>query len=307
MTYIMSAYDEALRFILEEGYDQPDRTGVGRRTLIGLTTRYDLSTGRVPVLTYRKVKWQAIVSEVLWYLSGSDNIHDLEALGSKVWNPWINDEFTKKHGLKQGSIGYGYGPNLIKFGCDLQQDYKFETYSCDPHNDHPGPKGFNQVDYVINELKTKPWSTQALFTLWRPDKVKEVVLPSCHHTYQFILRPDKNGNPTNLVCFLFQRSNDYPVGVGMANLFTAALFTRLIALELGVNADCVVHTGSHCHIYFNQFNAVNEYLLRVENLPAKASPILNIEKQASIYDYKLEHFTIDDYDAYDIIKFPVAV
>jgi len=297
MTYIMSGYDEALEMILKYGYDQPDRTGVGRRTLIGMTTRYDLSEGRVPILTYRRVKWQAIVSEVLWYLSGSGNIHDLEDLGSKVWNAWINDEFTDKHSFEQGSIGYGYGPNLIHFGADL----------LDVHENPTEKLGFNQIDYVINELKTKPWSTQALFTLWRPDKVKEVVLPPCHHTYQFILTPDENGNPTKLVCFLFQRSNDYPVGVGMANIFTAALFTRLIALELGVDASQVIHTGSHCHIYTNQFNSVNEYLLRAQKLPALPSPMLKIEKQVSIYDYKLEHFIIDDYDAYEPIKFPVAV
>lgn len=299
MTYIMRQYDDALRLIMEAGYDQPDRTGVGRRTVLGITTRYDLSTGQVPVLTGRSVKWESIVKEVLWYISGSDNIHDLEAMGAKIWTPWINDEFTEKHGFEQGSIGYGYGPNLIHFGADMQDVYE-----------NPDEKlGFNQLDYVINELKAKPFSTQALFTLWRPDKVKEVVLPPCHHTYQFIVSPDGNGNPTWLDCVLFQRSNDYPVGVGMGNLFTASIFTHLIAMELGLKPFQLTHMGSHCHIYQNQFEAVNKYLQQVgdQSREAPSSPTLHIEKQPSIYDYKPEHFTIMDYNPLPSIKFPVAV
>ena len=76
----------------------------------------------------------------MWFISGSNNIYDLEKSGSKIWNPWIDDNFTENGKFEKGSIGYGYGTNLIHFGCDL--------------HDFENNKGVNQLDYVINELKT---------------------------------------------------------------------------------------------------------------------------------------------------------
>ena len=85
--YIMREYDAALAPIASTGFDiEGDRTGVGTKCLFGLNTKYDISQ-RVPVLTKRTVAWKSIVKEVLWYISGSHNIYDLEATGAKIWTP----------------------------------------------------------------------------------------------------------------------------------------------------------------------------------------------------------------------------
>lgn len=287
--YVMREYDLALRDIIDNGFDiDGDRTGVGTVAKFGINTKYDISE-RVPVMTKRKVAWKSIVKEVLWYISGSSNINDLEAMGAKIWTPWKSKDFETKHGLPEGSAGYVYGFNLIHFGADVKD---------------VEPKGFNQLDYVINTLRANPKSRQACFTFWRPDTNSQAILPACHAFYSFIVSPDENGEMNVLNCHLFQRSADYPIGVGMGNIWTATLFTYMIAQQLGMKTGHVYHSGAHCHVYKNAIDATVEYLER-EDEPD--SPILKLNKRGSIYDYVPEDFELIDYNPLPPIKFNIAV
>lgn len=301
--YVMTRYDSALNKILTKGFDiEGDRTGVGTRCLFGLNTEYDISQ-RIPILTKRKVAWKSIVKEVLWYISGSHNINELEATGSKIWTPWKNDKFTTKHNLPEGSGGYIYGFNLIHFGANIQEIEEWNEYH--PNQNLPVElSGFNQLDYVINTLRNNPKSRQACFTFWRPDTNHQAILPACHAFYSFIVSPDKNGKMKTLNCHIFQRSNDYPIGVGMGNLLTGTLFTYMIAQQLGMTPGKLYHSGAHCHIYHNAIEHVEEYCSRVEE---PNSPILHINKKSSIYDYQPDDFELEDYNPLPPIKFPIAV
>lgn len=290
--YVLSQYDENLYKILNEGFDiEGDRTGVGTKCAFGLSTTIDISK-RVPVLTRRRVAWKSIVKEVLWYISGSHSINDLEAMGAGIWTPWKSKKFTDRVGLPEGSGGYIYGHNLIHFGAKIFSDGSLSS------------DGFNQLDYVINTLKENPKSRQACFTFWRPDTNDEAILPACHAFYSFIVSPDENGEMKRLSCHMFQRSNDYPIGVGMGNLFTGTLFTYLIAQQLDMKPWKLYHSGAHCHIYHNAIEATKEYFSREI---APNSPVLKINKKASIYDYKPEDFELEGYNPLPKIDFPIAV
>jgi thymidylate synthase len=290
--YIMREFDTALNKIYMDGFDiMGDRTGVGTRAYFGLTTRYDISE-RVPILTKRKVAWRSIVKEILWIISGSDNINDLEQMGSGIWTPWKDSEFTSNGGFVEGSIGYGYGPNLRNYGGDLNGDVK----------------GVDQLQDVVDLLSNISGrkSRRILFTLWRPDKLGkyDVKLPPCHHTYQFLVSPDENGEMKNLSCFMYQRSADYPIGVGMGNLLGGTLFTYMLAQQCDLKPKELIHSASHCHIYHNAMEATSEYLSRTIE---PNSPILKIEKAKDIFSYTPDMFSLEDYNPEPSIKFPIAV
>lgn len=308
--YIMREYDEALTNIYHNGFDiDGDRTGVGTKCMFGLSTKYNISE-RVPVLTKRKVAWQSIIKEVLWYISGSHNINDLEASGSRIWTAWKNKEFTDKHHLPEGSGGYIYGFNLIHFGADIHQIEQYrENYDEQRlSNTYVGylkpDDGFNQLDYVINTLRANPKSRQACFTFWRPDTNHMAILPACHAFYSFIVSPDEFGNMNILNCHVFQRSNDYAIGVGMGNLWTATLFTYMISQQLGMKVGMLYHSGSHCHIYNNALEATREYISRAEE---PDSPILHLNYKDSIYDYTIDDFALSGYNPLPKITIPIAV
>jgi len=290
--YILQEYDKNLSDILHTGFDiSDDRTGVGTLNLFNLNTTVDISQ-RVPILTKRKVAWKSVVKEVLWYISGSHSITELEESGCGLWTPWKSDEFTESHDLPEGSGGYIYGHNLINFGSEILPSGEITD------------DGFNQLDYVIDTLKKSPASRQACFTFWRPDTNYAARLPACHAFYTFIVSPDAEGNLTVLNCHLFQRSNDYPIGVGMANLLTGTIFARLIAHQLGMTTGKLYHTGAHCHIYKNALDPVREYTDRVGE---PNSPIMHINHHDSIYDYTIDDFKVPDYEALPAIKFDIAV
>lgn len=310
--YIMREYDDALNHIRRHGFEiDGDRTGHGTICAFGLSTQYDISK-RVPILSLRKVAWKSIVKEVLWYISGSHNINDLEASGAKIWTPWKSDDFTEKHDLPQGSGGYIYGFNLIHYGASINAvDFvKNQVANSDmPAEEAAAFMGFNQLDYVINTLRSNPKSRQACFTFWRPDTNHTAILPACHAFYSFIVSPDENGETKTLNCHVFQRSNDYPIGVGMGNLWTATLFVYMIAQQLGMKPGMLYHSGSHCHIYKNALTPTDEYLSRSHANYGQEpnSPILHLEPAKSIYDYTPDHFTLSDYSPLDKIDFAIAV
>lgn len=285
--YILREFDENLAKIMDDGYDMQDRTGTGCRYLPGITTTIDISE-RVPVPTLRATKWKAMLAEYLWFLTGSHRISDLrDKFGSKVWDSWQKPEWAESENLPEDSIGYGYGPNLIKYGGSL-------------HKLDGPPYGFNQVDHVINLLKTNPNSRRILWSFFRPDKQgpENVVLDPCHLIYQWIPEPNNK-----LSCCVYIRSNDIFVGALSTNLQGAAFYTYMLGQLCGFTPSKLIVMSAHAHVYFDHFSFVEEYLQREEI----NSPILKLEKAETIYDYKLDNFDLIDYNPLPRMKIPISV
>lgn len=286
--YILRQFDENLAKIMDEGYDMEDRTGTGCRYLPGITTTIDISE-RVPVPTLRATKWKSMLAEYLWFLTGSGRISNLRnKFGSKVWDSWQKSEWAKSKGLPEDSIGYGYGPNLIQYGFNISNSLDWT------------PEGFNQVDHVINLLKTNPNSRRILWSFFRPDKQgpENVVLDPCHLIYQFIPEPNRK-----LSCCVYIRSNDMFVGALSTNLQGAAFYTYMLGQICGFTPSKLIVMSAHAHIYKNHFPYIEKYLSREE----VNSPILELEKANSIYDYTLDNFELTDYNPHPSMKVPISV
>lgn len=296
--YILREFDENLAKIIDDGYDMEDRTGVGCRYLPGITTTIDISE-RVPVPTLRATKWRAMLAEYLWFLTGSDRISDLRnKFGSKVWDSWEKPDWANSKGLPEDSIGYGYGPNLIHFNGVVNSKSTRQLIGKRP--DLNNNFGFNQIDHIINLLRTNPNSRRILFSFFRPDKQGEenVVLDPCHLIYQFIPEPNRK-----LSCCVYIRSNDMFVGALSTNLQGAAFYTYMIGQQTGFTPSKLIVMSAHAHCYSNHFEDIKEYLSRNE----VDSPILKLNKRDSIYDYDLDDFSLEEYNPHPAIKVKVAV
>lgn len=274
----MKQYLDLLRDVLDNGKHKGDRTGTGTVSVFGRMLRFDLNKG-FPLLTTKKVHFPSIFNEWKWFVSGSTNINDLKAT---IWNEWATEE---------GELGPVYG----------------KQWTAWPTKDG---KTINQIDYVVNALKTNPNSRRILFHGWNveylPDeklspkenaKKGKMALPPCHLLYQFYVSDNK------LSLMLTIRSNDLFLG-NPFNIAQAALWVHILAqqcdLELG---ELIVSIGD-AHIYLNHFEQVN---LQLEREP-RSLPRLNIKRiPNSIYDYELEDFELVGYEPYPAIKASVSV
>ncbi len=286
MTYILEEYDAALEHILKNGVRKENRTGVDARAVFGICSRYRIDK-QFPLLTRRKVWPKAIFAELLWFISGSTRNQDLQALGSNIWTPWVSEQFEKAQGYEEGSLGPVYGFQLRHFG---------GRYNKGIHNAGYGVDGFDQLAWMVDQLKTNPTSRRILFSLWNPHQIKNMRLAPCHYSFQVFVDEDR------LSGMLTQRSCDFPIGVPANIQFYSAL-TYMLAQQVGLKPYEFVHSTADSHIYEDQVEQVEEYLSR----PKPDSPKLELKKADDIESYTLDSFKIVNYNPESKINIPVAV
>ena len=299
-------YLDLMRHIWREGDERRDRTGVGTRSVFGAMLRFDLAGGAMPLITTKRVYWKTATREMLWFLTGDTNIRPLVLQGVKIWNEWPHARYVKETGenipldtfvqriaddedfaQRWGDLGPVYGKQWVDW----------PTYRYRKDGLYEKGEGINQVAEVVESLKTNPGSRRHIIEGWNVAELDRMALPPCHKTYQFHVA----GNRLN--CLLYQRSCDVALGLPF-NLWSAALLTRMMAQQTGLEPGELVWTGGDTHLYLNHEHLVEEQLTR----EPQGHPTLEIlRRPASIFDYRIEDFAVHDYTPHGPIKAPVAV
>nr|AIA15624.1 PDZ domain protein [uncultured bacterium] len=264
----MKQYLDLLAHVMEKGTNRGDRTGTGTRSVFGYQMRFDLSEG-FPVLTTKKLHLRSIIHELLWFLKGETNIAYLKENGVSIWDEWADED---------GNLGPVYGAQWRSW---------------------PAPDGshIDQIALLIEGLKTNPNSRRHIVSAWNPALVDDMALPPCHCLFQFYVADGK------LSCQLYQRSADIFLGVPF-NIASYALLTLMVAQVTGLKPGDFVHTLGDTHIYSNHFEQAE---LQMKRTP-KALPTMRLNPDVtSIFDFKFEDFTLENYEADASIKAPIAV
>lgn len=326
----MNEYHDLLTRILNEGVRKDDRTGTGTLSIFGDTRRYDLAEG-FPLVTTKKVHWRSVVYELLWFIKGDTNVKYLNDNGVTIWNEWAD---------KDGNLGtiYGFQWRTAHRNINIEDDgwcgeceSDYDECECDFDNGVPiyipdreikkssiyrtfgdeildeTSEGrsdyFDQLGWVINEIKTNPNSRRLIVNSWNVVNIHNgakgmrPALPPCHVLFQF--------NVTNgrLNCMLYQRSGDAFLGVPF-NIASYALLTIMIAQICGLQAGELIHTIADAHIYLNHLDQVNLQLSR-EPYPL---PTLRLNPSVlSIDDFQYEDIELVNYVHHPAIKAPVAI
>ena len=280
----MRQYLNLLDHILQTGGDKGDRTGTGTRSVFGHQMRFDLSEG-FPLLTTKKVHFRSIVIELLWFLKGDTNVQYLQDNKVSIWDEWSTAEQTARFGRPAGELGPVYGHQWRNFGATKKAD---GSYNSD---------GFDQISWLVNEIKTNPNSRRLIVSGWNPNEASQVALPPCHTLFQFFVQDGK------LSCQLYQRSADVFLGVPF-NIASYARLPHIIVQVCGLGVGDFVWTGGDTHLYSNHFEQAKLQLTR-EPLPLcqlKLNPEID-----HIFDFKFEDIEIVDYQSHPAIKAAVAV
>ena len=264
----MKQYLDLLRHVKENGVQKSDRTGTGTRSVFGYQMRFNLDDG-FPLLTTKKLHLKSIIYELLWFLKGDTNVHYLQENGVRIWNEWADPD---------GSVGHIYG-------------YQWRSW--------PDYKGghIDQIAEVIKTIKENPDSRRILVSAWNVADLDNMNLPPCHLLFQFYVADGR------LSLQLYQRSADTFLGVPF-NIASYALLLMMVAQVTGLKAGDFIHTLGDAHIYNDHIEQVDLQLTR----DPRPLPRMKLNPDVkSIFDFKYEDFTLEDYDPHPHIKAIVSV
>jgi thymidylate synthase len=288
----MQQYHEALKYILENGKDREDRTGVGTRGVFGYQMRFDLRE-TFPAVTTKRLAWRAVVGELLWMLEGSSDERRLaEITFEKPREELVGKQtiWTANADNQAKNLGY-INTDLIK---DLGPVYGHQWRSWDAQLGY-----VDQITQVLEGLKYDPYSRRHIVSAWNADRVNVMALPPCHTLFQFHIQDGE------LSCQLYQRSADMFLGVPF-NIASYSLLTHMFAQLLNLKVGDFVWTGGDCHIYQNHMEQVKEQITRIPRLgPTLEMPVF--KDLAELVNTTPNQYKLVGYDPMESIKAPMAV
>ena len=309
MNNLDKQYTDLLQDILDNGVKKQDRTGTGTISVFGRQIRHDMKDG-FPLLTTKKMPFKTILTELLWFLQGSTNIKYLVDNGCNIWNGdayknyesnWLrenppmagpyadpcltmeefinkiktNDEFAKKW----GELGPIYGKQWREW-----TNYEHE------YGNVVGNNSIDQIQNLINDLKTNPDSRRLMVNAWNVGELDQMVLPPCHYGFQVYTRElsheeryeehwkkfkdrctadcytkedfDNKGIPTRAISLMWnQRSVDTFLGLPF-NIASYGLLLMMIADEVRMVPDQLIGNLGDVHLYSNHIDAAKEQITR---------------------------------------------
>lgn len=273
----MKQHLELLKDVFENGVDKPSRTGIDTRNVFGRQMRFDMADG-FPAVTTKKLAFESLKAELLWFLSGSSDVKELQKLGSHIWDANAEADYWKPKARFEGDLGRIYG---VQWRSWMK----------------PDGTSLDQLAHIIEQIKTKPYDRRLIVSAWNPGELDQMALPPCHVLFQFFV---SNGK---LSLSMYQRSCDMFLGVPF-NIASYSLLLHMISQVTGLQPGEFVHFLGDTHIYHNHFDQVQEQLSR-KPFPL---PTLWLNPQVKDIDqFTMEDIKLVDYQYHPPIKAQMAV
>ncbi len=291
-------YLDLVESVLNRGDRRLDRTGVGTAALFGALLRFDLAQGLAPILTTKRVYWKTAVKEMLWFLTGDTSIRPLLEQNVRIWSDWPLARYRAETGetidqpafeqrilddagfaARWGDLGPIYGKQWRRWlGPDGQEH--------------------DQIAALVTGLRESPASRRLLFHGWNVADLGAMALPPCHMVYQYHVTAGGR-----LDCLLYQRSCDLFLGAAF-NFVGASALLLMLAQQAGLTPGELVWVGGDVHLYANHFDQARAQIARA---PRGFPTMRLVRHAASIDDYRIEDFVVEDYHPHPPIQGDVAV
>ena len=272
-TNIENEYKGLISEILNRGLSKADRTGTGTKSVFGRTIRHDMSDG-FPILTGKRISFNAARTELLWILNGRTDLKYLEDNGVKYWRPDY-----ERSGRTDETLGPVYGKQWRDFN------------------------GVDQIKNLVYSINTNPDSRRLIVSAWAPHELDEMALPPCHYAFQVYI----NNGVMDLMWQ--QRSADVFLGLPY-DITMYGLLLEMLAQGAGLKAGQLIGQLGDCHLYNNHLEQAEEY----RNRPRRAMPQLELDRgiykswdNDGLYIPEKDQIKLNNYNPYAAIKAELSV
>ena len=275
MTNIENEYERLISEILYRGLDKSDRTGTGTKSVFGRTIRHDMSLG-FPILTGKRVSFNAARTELLWILNGRTDLKYLEDNGVKYWRPDY-----ERSGRTDETLGPVYGKQW---------------------------RDFNGVDQLVNlvyAIRVNPHSRRMLVSAWNPADMDDMVLPPCHYGFQIYI----NNGVMDLMWQ--QRSVDVFLGLPY-DISMYGLLLEMLAKGSNLIPGQLIGQLGDCHLYNNHLEQAKEYRRRPKRvLPQlylnSGIKLIELNDSSELFIPNKDNINLKNYNPYPAIKAELSV
>jgi thymidylate synthase len=327
MNSLDTQYQNLLQTILDYGVDKSDRTGTGTKSIFGYTIRHKMKEG-FPLLTTKKMAVKTMMTELKWFLKGDTNIKYLVDNGCNIWNGDAYKTYERTYNWELEDPLY----NQEEFIKEIKSNDDFARVWGDL-----GPiygaqwrkwDGIDQIQNLINELKTNPDSRRLMVNAWNVGELDEMVLPPCHYGFQVYTRElsmeeridyalskndfrftdaiineedyEKYNIPTRAISLMWnQRSVDTFLGLPF-NIASYGLLLEMIAKEVNMVPDELIGNLGDVHLYKTTSNRQKNKLVR-EPYKLPTIELSNVDILNGEFDYEIK-----DYKSHPTIKAPLS-
>ena len=268
---IENEYKRLLSEILDSGSDKEDRTGTGTKSVFGRTIRHNMSLG-FPILTGKKISFNAARTELLWILNGRTDLKYLEHHGVKYWRPDY-----ERSGRTDETLGPVYGKQWRDFN------------------------GVDQLQNLVYSINTNPDSRRLIVSAWAPHELEEMALPPCHYAFQVYI----NNGVMDLMWQ--QRSADVFLGLPY-DISMYGLLLEMLAKGAGLIPGELIGQLGDCHLYNNHLDQAKEYRRRLK----KPLPQLELNRGITLCNNRISipeknEIKLINYNPYPAIKAELSV
>ena len=275
MTNTENEYKELLSEILDRGLDKSDRTGTGTKSVFGRTIRHDMSLG-FPILTGKRVSFNAARTELLWILNGRTDLKYLEDNGVKYWRPDY-----ERSGRTDETLGPVYGKQWRDFN------------------------GVDQLVNLVNAIRVNPHSRRMLVSAWNPADMDDMVLPPCHYGFQIYI----NNGVMDLMWQ--QRSADVFLGLPY-DISMYGLLLEMLAKGSNLIPGQLIGQLGDCHLYNNHLEQAKEYRRRPKRvLPQlylnSGIKLIELNDSSELFIPNKDNINLKNYNPYPAIKAELSV
>lgn len=273
--------------ILETGEESSDRTGTGTVYLFGENVRFDMR-GEFPAVTTKKLAWKSVVSELLWFLRGSQNVNDLRAILHGEENRFNFKKATIwDANYEHQGVGLGYTDGNLGPVYGAQWRGRF-------------PGGVDQIANLLQRAKTHPDCRRLMVMAWNPSQIDAMALPPCHYGFQV------NIEGKHIDLLWQQRSVDYFLGLPF-NIASYALLTAIFGRILDKQPRYLIGQLGNTHVYNNHREQVSEQIGREPKEPPKLWINPKLQTLEDFENASVDDFMLIGYEHHPALSGVMAV